>query len=39
MINTHYGTHVFALLETPPKNIHFFSTDKRMTWISWMTWG
>jgi len=21
------------------KNLHFFSTDKRKTWTSWMTWG
>jgi len=21
------------------KNLNFFSTEERMTWISWMTWG
>jgi len=21
------------------KNLNFFSTEERMTWTSWMTWG
>jgi len=21
------------------KNLHFFSTEERKTWTSWMTWG
>jgi len=21
------------------KNLNFFSTEERMSWISWMTWG
>jgi len=39
MIKTNNKAHPIKTGKVFIKNLNFFSTEERMTWTSWMTWG